>query len=347
MIVFALIFLVGFILLIAGIVYAIFSPNFVISVGVAVFGLVLLVTGVIGSSKDKKNYIKIPMEKKITTSILDSDQQKHRMPINTEGESNPDISDFKLFLDIKNKIWKIGNKEFPVIENISNEKLKWFEETMEWASKVEGTNKITQEEAEKVDEEWWERLCNVALGTDVKTVMDSKCTEDDFRKFMAELWIFSSVEKTIEKSKQNPLYDPKVKLFISGGLIESDLQDNFARFNPYEMEDLVGKLFERIGYNVTITKRSADGGVDVIAKDDSKGEKLYISVKHWNNNVGDPEVRDIVGSAHLEHANKAILVSTKSNFTNQALERATVDNYFLELWDSNKFKEELRHKFLK
>ena len=116
---------------------------------------------------------------------------------------------------------------------------------------------------------------------------------------------------------------------------------------PKKISSVVGKLFERMGYNTTITKRSGDGGVDVIAKNDSKGEKIYISVKHWSNNVGDPEVRDIVGSAHLEHANKAILVSTKSDFTTQAWERATIDNYFLELWDSKRFKDELYHNFLK
>ena len=129
-------------------------------------------------------------------------------------------------------------------------------------------------------------------------------------------------------------------------VIESDLQNNFSRFSWQQAEDLVGKLFEKKGYTVTIgvptadggTKRQGDFGIDVEAKNGK--EYLGIQVKHWSMDVGFEDVAKTLGVA--QKFNKVIIVSTKSGFTSQALEHAQNNPYLIELWDSNKFKNELR-----
>ena len=40
---------------------------------------------------------------------------------------------------------------------------------------------------------------------------------------------------------------------------------NIKRMNGYEFEDLVSKLILSLGYEVEQTKRSGDGGIDIIA----------------------------------------------------------------------------------
>ena len=56
--------------------------------------------------------------------------------------------------------------------------------------------------------------------------------------------------------------------------------------------------------------------------------------------VGFEDVAKTLGVA--QKFNKVIIVSTKSGFTSQALEHAQNNPYLIELWDSNKFKNELR-----
>jgi len=135
----------------------------------------------------------------------------------------------KIFLDVDNKLWHIGEKDFPVIENISNDELKWFKEKYEFALNIHENAEITQEEADKLSEEWYVRLCKVALNSDVKTVKDSNCTDQEFGEFTAELYNFISELRTIEEAKKFPLYDPKIgKMPGPNAISESDLQNNFA-----------------------------------------------------------------------------------------------------------------------
>ncbi len=136
-----------------------------------------------------------------------------------------------------------------------------------------------------------------------------------------------------------------------GDLMESDLDDNFAGFSWEKAEDLVGKLFEKKNYTVTVgvptasggIKRQGDFGIDVEAKNDQ--EYLGIQVKHWSNDIGFEDVAKTLGVA--QKFNKVIIVSTKSGFTSQARAHAMDNPYLIELWDSNRFKEELRQHILK
>ena len=150
----------------------------------------------------------------------------------------------------------------------------------------------------------------------------------------------------IEQFKQSDSSFNKIRNTWQGNLMESDLNDNFAMFSWQQAEDLVGKLFEKKGYAVTIgvptldggTKRQGDFGIDVEAKNET--EYLGIQVKHWSLDVGFEDVAKTLGVA--QKFNKVIIISTKSGFTSQAWEHAQNNPYLIELWDSNKFKNELR-----
>ena len=125
---------------------------------------------------------------------------------------------------------------------------------------------------------------------------------------------------------------------FDGKVTEDDIQNNFSRLSWENAEDLVGKLFEKKGYSVIVSQRSADFGIDVHAENGL--EKLGIQVKHWNHQVGFEDVAKTLGVS--QQFNKVILVNTKNGFTPQAWQHANNNPYLIELWDSNRFKQELR-----
>lgn len=105
---------------------------------------------------------------------------------------------------------------------------------------------------------------------------------------------------------------------------------DFNNLDGYMFEELIVKLFKRMGFLVEQTALSGDGGIDIIAYNDQpvyKG-KYLIQCKNWNNVVGQPEVRDLFGVVMSENANKGILIAT-SHFTEQAKQFA--DNKNIEL----------------
>ena len=267
---------------------------------------------------------------------------------------NPYVLDWKPFFNPDKKSWLIGTSVFPLIENISEENLKIINELNAIPNKVEsGEIEMTQAEADEVDAKIRENVYKFGLGSDLKTIRSLITTEQEGKLF-AEVFLFITKIKTLENAKQDPIYDPRVisgqERARNGGLMESDLQNNFVRFSWQQAEDLVGKLFEKKGYSTTIgvptadggTKRQGDYGIDVEAKNDK--EYLGIQVKHWTMDVGFEDVAKTLGVA--QKFNKVIIVSTKSGFTNQALTHAQNNPYLIELWDSNKFKNELRQYLL-
>ena len=256
----------------------------------------------------------------------------------------PIVLDWKPYFDTEKGAWIVGTSEFPLIENISEEKLKIIDHIGAiYASDV----------IEMIDTHIRDEVYKFSIGTDLKTIQ-SLIHEDAERELFVEVFVFVMQIKTLENAKQDSIYNP---VFIAGqekarnaGLNELDLQNNFSRFSWQQAEDLVGKLFEKKGYSVTVgvptadggTKRQGDFGIDVEAKDER--EYLGIQVKHWSMDVGFEDVAKTLGVA--QKFNKVIIVSTKSGFTSQAWEHAQKNPYLIELWDSNKFKNELREHLI-
>lgn len=172
-----------------------------------------------------------------------------------------------------------------------------------------------------------------------------------FLIFLVPLIVFAKLWSKA-RPKTNPHYheikiNPDYQSFEitkSTLVSETDLQNGFANFSWREMEELTGKLFEKKGYSVEVTKSTSDFGIDVWAE--RNGEKIGIQVKKWKNDVGFDEVTKTLGS-NLGKANKYILISTISFFTNQAWEHQRQHSHLIELWDTNRFRKELRDNFIK
>lgn len=90
-----------------------------------------------------------------------------------------------------------------------------------------------------------------------------------------------------------------------------------------DFELLVGRLYEAKGYDVSITKRTRDGGYDVLAEKNTgrEQERLHIECKRYEQNVGVSFVRNALGTLNIRNATKAVLV-TSANFTKPAIEEA-------------------------
>jgi hypothetical protein len=105
-----------------------------------------------------------------------------------------------------------------------------------------------------------------------------------------------------------------------------------------EFEVAIANLYERKGYQVTITKASGDFGVDVLATKDS--ESLAIQVKRYSSNVGVAAVQEVATGTRYYKASVAVVI-TNSFFTEQAkvlaktLRVRLIDKKGLaEIWDS-------------
>lgn len=93
---------------------------------------------------------------------------------------------------------------------------------------------------------------------------------------------------------------------------ELDSRPNLMDLNPFEFENFVSNLFEKIGFQSKLTRSSKDGGVDAVAFDPRPllGGKVVIQAKRYKNVVGVSAVRDLYGTMINEGASKGILVAT-------------------------------------
>ena len=115
-----------------------------------------------------------------------------------------------VFLNVDKKVWIIKDLEIPVIENTPMKEMKWFRDKVKWAADREEKGDITQSEALSVDEEWWEKTCQVGLGKSMDDILDTGISEPDFRDLMAEVYNFLATLGTIGKAKLSVLYDPEI-----------------------------------------------------------------------------------------------------------------------------------------
>ena len=97
------------------------------------------------------------------------------------------------------------------------------------------------------------------------------------------------------------------------------------QFAPYDFEHFVKLVLERSGFvRVSVTRATADGGIDVDAYVDETNEffagtHLQAQVKRWRHAVGSPEINNFRGA--LSTTAKGVFVTT-SHFTKAALAEA-------------------------
>ncbi len=224
----------------------------------------------------------------------------------------------------------------------AGKKLKLVEIIAKNQSMLEYAIKIGVLDTYKEDVEY---LCD-KLGIDSdgnKKDLENRIQEYMFKKESSkEVRKESSKEvskETIEKKYQERTESSKNK----GDISIEDLHNNFSRFEWRDMEEIVGKLFEKKGYRVEVTQASGDFGVDVWAR--KLDEEIAIQVKHYEKDVGFDALTKTV-AVTFGKANKAIVISTKSGFSKQSYEYQNDHRHAVELWTSKKLKDEIRNFLL-
>lgn len=94
-------------------------------------------------------------------------------------------------------------------------------------------------------------------------------------------------------------------------------------------EELIAEIFKEFGYLVELTKKTRDGGKDIIALKKRNGlvdEKILIECKHWEDKVDVKPVRNLIGVATSEEElPTGIILATTSHFTKDA-EKITINS---------------------
>lgn len=97
------------------------------------------------------------------------------------------------------------------------------------------------------------------------------------------------------------------------------VQDKVDKLDPWQMQELVGGLLQAMDYNVQISPKGPDGGVDVLAYKDAFGfEKpiIKVQVKHRKSSASAPEVQQLLGANPID--SNCLFVST-GGFTSHAV----------------------------
>jgi HJR/Mrr/RecB family endonuclease len=103
------------------------------------------------------------------------------------------------------------------------------------------------------------------------------------------------------------------------------VRGRFFRFAPYDFERFIKAVLERSGLvDVSVTRASGDGGIDVNAYVDERndffaGTHVQAQVKRWRHAVGSPEINNFRGA--LSTTAKGVFVTT-SHFTRSAVSEA-------------------------
>lgn len=110
-------------------------------------------------------------------------------------------------------------------------------------------------------------------------------------------------------------------------IIERELLRNkLLSINPYDFEELMADLVQHCGfYDVNVTKKSGDGGIDIKAKIEhyfSPEIEFLFQVKRWRHSVGRSDIANLRGSIGFN--NFGVMIST-SHFTKSAILEANAD----------------------
>lgn len=188
-----------------------------------------------------------------------------------------------------------------------------FEETVDVLREIETVNKLVEEgEITKAREKL------ATLESRLITVQE-KAIEYDL----------NDLHERITALKQ--LFD---ELQGNSTSLESERDPHFSKerilnrlqgMNEYDFEELVAKVWEKRGWDTTVTQGSNDRGIDVIAKKDSPfSQKHLIQAKKYasGNKVGAPEIQQYSSLRHQEADVDAIIVVTTSSFSRQAEQAA-------------------------
>lgn len=140
-------------------------------------------------------------------------------------------------------------------------------------------------------------------------------------------------EASNELSLRNNVFEGVDRKIVEGFLQKPE---SLHSTDPRFFEDLIANVFASFGYDVQLTKRTRDGGRDIVAigSPDSIHVKYLIECKRYKRErkVSVEQVRQLFGVQQSERATKAILATT-SGFTKPARRFAAQHVWELQLID--------------
>lgn len=80
------------------------------------------------------------------------------------------------------------------------------------------------------------------------------------------------------------------------------------QLDGWEFEEEVAKIFALNGYDATVTKKTGDGGIDIILKKDKR--KIIAQCKHYTSEVGPEAVRALWGVKDDFKADEVIMIAS-------------------------------------
>jgi hypothetical protein len=144
----------------------------------------------------------------------------------------------------------------------------------------------------------------------------------------------------LAKPDESKIYIPELIVPAHKDLLRLVSQNPLLLYtiSPYEFEEIVAEVFRHHGYNVELTKRTHDGGKDIIVISNKMkiNLKFIIECKRYQkeSKVSLEQVQRLLGVKLAESANKAILATT-STFTRDAIRFSRNFLWELELKDYN------------
>lgn len=195
----------------------------------------------------------------------------------------------------------------------------WWNPALKWQAEDRVHRK--GQEADKVNiYEYWmrdtidQRIWDILSKKELlfETLVDSLSVKAIEQRISEEEWLEVLLGDTTDKSVRSQDRERKVRRHSSLGEVLETLQ----AMNPFDFEDFIEKLVLRLGYqHAQVTKRSGDGGIDVIALRNTHygPERVAVECKRYRDKVGVRVVRELAGVvAATPDINKGILVTTGS-----------------------------------
>lgn len=147
----------------------------------------------------------------------------------------------------------------------------------------------------------------------------------------ADEWM-NQIELALEEEYPNVLHPIHKQVEnMDGSLWE---HSDFSSYSWQEFEDLIGGMYNSMGYRTEVTSDTADMGVDVWAYDD--GDDIAIQAKKYqeDNRVGRETLQKLASTLAKGDANHAVVITT-SSFTRTAEDYAEEFGSDIEIIDGN------------
>lgn len=122
--------------------------------------------------------------------------------------------------------------------------------------------------------------------------------------------------------------------------IEYRSLSDLKRMHPFKFEDYVAKLYKNMGYSVKQTKRTGDGGKDIVAT--KNGQTYFVECKRYSDPINVHKMRDFVGACVLGSKDVKGIYVTTSSFTNDA--KSAANRIGIQMIDGNKLMSMIRSK---